>query len=207
MSQPPSGEYPFGRPSYIAPPYGPPDPQWGQRGRRPRRSRLTQRRLTHWRRRIRRPTVRTLTAVGALVLAVVGIGAALLLGHTRGVELAASHPSAPLSQASSPTSAAVPSTASTSVADNGTRPEPLRPFVPRSTYTSVPRATLPPTGLGSDPAMNRLASRCYDGNMQACDDLFANSATNSLYEAYGDTCAGRQAWGRDVYCTTMFPGS
>jgi hypothetical protein len=148
-----------------------------------------------------------LTAVGSLVLAVVGVGAALLLGHPQGVELAASRPSASLPQASSPASAALPSAASTSVADNGTRPEPLRPFLPRSTYTSVPRATQPPTGLGSDPVMNRLASRCYEGNMQACDDLFANSATNSLYEAYGDTCAGRQAWGRDVYCTTMFPGS
>jgi hypothetical protein len=81
-----------------------------------------------------------------------------------------------------------------------------RPYQPRSTNTSLPPPAMPPTGLGSDPHLDRYARDCFDGDMLACDDLFAESDSNSLYEAYGDTCAGRQEPGTDIYCTTEFPG-
>jgi len=63
-----------------------------------------------------------------------------------------------------------------------------------------------PTGLGDDPTFNQLAQQCYDGDMQACDDLYIQSEVDSPYEAYGDTCAGRQPLGTDVFCTISFPG-
>jgi hypothetical protein len=175
-------QYPFGRPSYVPPPYGPPrPPPWGPVGSGPRRPSGT-----------RRAGI-ALAVVGVVLLAVLGLGAVLAVGRNGAANLAGS-----LSSVASLASSA---------ASAGTKAGPLRPYQPRSTITSIPPATVPPTGLGSDPEMNRLAVRCHDGDMQACDDLFANSQANSLYEAYGDTCAGRQAADRDVYCTTMFPGS
>jgi len=63
-----------------------------------------------------------------------------------------------------------------------------------------------PDGLGDDPTFNQMAQSCYDGDMQACDDLFLQSDVDSAYEAYGDTCAGRQPEGTDVFCTVSFPG-
>jgi hypothetical protein len=63
-----------------------------------------------------------------------------------------------------------------------------------------------PDGLGDDPTFDALAQQCYDGDMQACDDLFLQSDVDSLYETYGDTCAGRQPPGTDVFCTVSFPG-
>ena len=62
----------------------------------------------------------------------------------------------------------------------------------------------PPTGLGDDPAMDALAQDCFDGDMQACDDLFMQSPAGSEYEDYGDTCAGRQPDG-GTFCTLAFP--
>jgi hypothetical protein len=65
---------------------------------------------------------------------------------------------------------------------------------------------VPPDGLGDDPVFDQYAKDCYDGLMEACDDLFLESEEDSLYEAYGDTCAGRQPLGTDVFCTVSFPG-
>jgi hypothetical protein len=66
-----------------------------------------------------------------------------------------------------------------------------------------------PDGLGADPALDQLAQGCYDGDMQACDDLYARSESDSLYELYGGTCAGRQDVSAvdEVFCTDAFPGN
>jgi hypothetical protein len=71
---------------------------------------------------------------------------------------------------------------------------------------AIPPATQQPAGLGKDPALNVLAHACYDGDMTACDDLYTQSATGSLFEQYGDTCAGRQPLGAGVYCADVFGG-
>ena len=70
---------------------------------------------------------------------------------------------------------------------------------------SVPPATVPPTGLGSDPALDAQAQQCYDGDMAACDDLFFAADADSAYERYADTCAGRQPEGTGELCTATFP--
>jgi hypothetical protein len=70
---------------------------------------------------------------------------------------------------------------------------------------TVPQATVPPTDLGSDPALDALARACFDGEMSACDDLYFASEAGSLYELYADTCAGRQPEGTDRYCADAFP--
>ena len=71
----------------------------------------------------------------------------------------------------------------------------------------IPAATVPPDGLGDDPALNQYAQSCYDGDMQACDDLYDGSEVGSRYETYGGTCAGRQPESNldTVYCTDAFP--
>lgn len=45
--------------------------------------------------------------------------------------------------------------------------------------------------LGDDQALNDLANQCFDGDMQACDDLFAQTPVDSDLEAYSQTCGGR----------------
>ena len=62
-----------------------------------------------------------------------------------------------------------------------------------------------PDGLGDDPALDELAQDCHAGEMQACDDLFFQSPSDSEYEVYGDTCAGRQPENGGL-CTVAFPG-
>jgi hypothetical protein len=69
----------------------------------------------------------------------------------------------------------------------------------------VPPATVPPTGLGSDAALDAQARDCYDGDMTACDDLFFASDVGSRYERYADTCAGRQPEGTGELCSVTFP--
>jgi hypothetical protein len=173
MSQPPPADgYPFGRPSYVPPPYGPPGgPPLDRPPRKGRRTAILA------------------GLIGALVVLTIGLTGLDLAGRGTASSTSSRVPSA----------AAAPTTRSTAA--------PLRPYQPRSTTTSIPHATLPPDDLGSDPALDRLARRCFDGEMQACDDLFADAASNSLYETYGDSCAGRQEPGTDIYCTTAFPGS
>ncbi len=71
--------------------------------------------------------------------------------------------------------------------------------------SSIPAATEEPTGLGDDEGFNALAQDCYDGDMQACDDLYNRAEDDSEYRRYGDTCAGRQPAGTRQFCTSAFP--
>jgi len=48
-----------------------------------------------------------------------------------------------------------------------------------------------PGALGPDPVLDGYAQSCFDGELQACDDLFYESAPLSEYERYASTCAGR----------------
>ena len=70
---------------------------------------------------------------------------------------------------------------------------------------SIPDSTEPPDGLGTDSALDALAQDCYEGDMDACDELYAESDAGSDYRRYGDTCAGRQPENTEVYCTAAFP--
>jgi len=69
---------------------------------------------------------------------------------------------------------------------------------------SAPAATWLPTGLGDEPALDRLAEQCHQGDMSACDDLFYDSDFDSEYEEYGDTCAGRRSGGAWAMCADVF---
>jgi hypothetical protein len=52
--------------------------------------------------------------------------------------------------------------------------------------------------------MDLLAIACFNGTMQACDDLYDESPVGSAYEAFGDTCAGRQPAATGRYCAEVF---
>lgn len=54
----------------------------------------------------------------------------------------------------------------------------------------VPEAA-DPGDLGDDAALDALAQDCFDGDFGACDQLFFDSPVDSDYEAYGDSCGGR----------------
>ena len=62
-----------------------------------------------------------------------------------------------------------------------------------------------PDGLGDDPALDAFAEDCYDGDMEACDDLYREADLASDYERYGDTCAGRQEPSTGRLCVNAFP--
>lgn len=68
----------------------------------------------------------------------------------------------------------------------------------------APPATLTPDALGADGQLDDLAASCYGGAMQACDDLYGQAPAGSAYEAYGDSCAGRQPQGSQQFCTNVF---
>lgn len=69
----------------------------------------------------------------------------------------------------------------------------------------VPAGTAP-GDLGDDAELDALAQDCFEGNMEACDDLFFESDINSAYETYATTCGGRlpedEAYG---ICVLTFP--
>ena len=73
--------------------------------------------------------------------------------------------------------------------------------------SSIPSATSEPDGLGDDAELDEYAEECYDGDMEACDDLYQESPRSSAYELYGGTCAGRQpnADASEVFCVDAFP--
>ncbi len=50
---------------------------------------------------------------------------------------------------------------------------------------------VPPEDLGPDPVLDDYAQQCFDGALQACDDLLYESPPMSQYETYGATCGGR----------------
>lgn len=68
-----------------------------------------------------------------------------------------------------------------------------------SSSTDVGEATEPPAF--DDPALEPLGEDCYNGDMQACDDLYFESAVDSPGEEYGDTCGGRTEGG--PFCTSL----
>ena len=70
----------------------------------------------------------------------------------------------------------------------------------------IPPPTQEPDGLGTDADLDELAQECYDAEMQSCDDLYERAPAESEYEAYGDTCAGRQPEHTRRYCTDVFAG-
>lgn len=59
-----------------------------------------------------------------------------------------------------------------------------------------------PGDLGDDAALDALAQDCFDGDFGACDQLFFDSPADSDYEAYGDSCGGRNEPGG--LCTTLY---
>ena len=91
----------------------------------------------------------------------------------------------------------VPAVASAQAAPPPTTTPPAAP-VP------APAPTQDPTGLGTDGALDQLASACFNGSMPACDDLYRAAPVDSAYEAYGDTCAGRQALETGILCIEAF---
>jgi hypothetical protein len=70
---------------------------------------------------------------------------------------------------------------------------------------SIPESTEPPDGLGDDTALDALAEDCFDGSMEACDELYGAAESGTEYRRYGDTCAGRQPENTQVYCVASFP--
>ncbi|RZU34559.1 hypothetical protein [Blastococcus saxobsidens] len=48
-----------------------------------------------------------------------------------------------------------------------------------------------PEDLGPDPALDGYAQSCFEGELQACDDLMYESPPLSAYEEYASTCGGR----------------
>ena len=65
---------------------------------------------------------------------------------------------------------------------------PVEPDAPDAPDAGEPD---PPDGLGSDPALDRLAQSCFEGDFVACDDVYWQSEIDSGYEIYGETCGGR----------------
>ncbi|CAA9265710.1 MAG: hypothetical protein AVDCRST_MAG57-3135 [uncultured Blastococcus sp.] len=61
----------------------------------------------------------------------------------------------------------------------------------------------PPVDLGSDPIMDGYAQLCFEGDLQACDDLYTDSPPMSLYERYATTCGGRVKEYTAAVCTDL----
>ena len=60
-----------------------------------------------------------------------------------------------------------------------------------------------PGELGPDPVLDAYAQNCFGGDLQACDDLFYESAPMSGYENYGSTCGGRVKQMTVYACTEL----
>jgi hypothetical protein len=180
--QPPYGQSPYGQPQYGQPPYGqqPGQPPYGQPWGQPGGPGGQGPKSN-------KNTVIALIIGAVVVLAVVGAGLFFLLRESDPQPDAA--------------------TTASSSAFTGTPSSDSEPSESPADEGSLPPATAPPEGLGDDPALDRLAQGCYDGDMQACDDLYAQSDSDSLYELYGGTCAGRQEVSESdtVFCTQAFP--
>jgi hypothetical protein len=61
----------------------------------------------------------------------------------------------------------------------------------------------PPGTLGPDPVLDAYAADCFEGEMQACDDLFYESPPMSDYEQYAVTCGGRVKQFALMACTDL----
>lgn len=72
--------------------------------------------------------------------------------------------------------------------------------------TSGPVEEYPATApgvLGPDPVLDAYATSCFDGEMQACDDLYYESPPMSDYEQYAVTGGGRVEQFAVVACTDL----
>jgi hypothetical protein len=67
----------------------------------------------------------------------------------------------------------------------------------------LPPTTDDPAGLGGDPFLNALAEQCYAGDLLDCDILYAEAETNSAYERFGASCAGRISADTERDCTEL----
>ena len=112
-------------------------------------------------------------------------------------------PTTPPITAAPTTATTVATPPTTSVATQPTTSVATQPTT-TAISTAIPPATQQPAGLGNDPRLNLLAQACFDGDMTACDELFDSSPAGSLYEQYGDSCAGRQPLGTGTYCADAF---
>lgn len=79
-----------------------------------------------------------------------------------------------------------------------------------TTTTTTDETTEPPQGgepghLGDDPALDQLAAQCFDGDLDACDDLYFESPLGSEYERYGSTCGDRNEE-TSGGCTVQYAG-
>ena len=126
----------------------------------------------------RRSVAVTLVAAGTLALAACGSGvqeASVDTGASPTVEVPA--PTVPEATTTTESDA----TTTTTEAD--------------VTDTSVAGGEVPdaeaPGDLGDDAQLDALAQDCFDGDFGACDQLFFDSPAESDYEAYGDSCGGR----------------
>ena len=198
--QPQYGQSQYGQPQYGQAPYGQPPPG-GQPGRPPYGQQWAPPGGPGGPPKGSRNTLIALVIAGVVVLAAILVALYLLIGDGMDSSSAGSTPrpgsgSAPTSE-QSPPSSSEQSPPSSSEA----------PGSPSGGGSSIPPAAAQPEGLGDDPVLNEYAQSCYDGDMQACDDLYEESEIDSLYETYGGTCAGRQPVRNSdsVYCTDAFP--
>ena len=73
-------------------------------------------------------------------------------------------------------------------------------------YPSGPVEESPPQVpgvLGPDPVLDAYAQSCFQGALQACDDLYYYSSPLSAYEEYGGSCGGRVEAGAVPACTEL----
>jgi hypothetical protein len=80
---------------------------------------------------------------------------------------------------------------------------PEQPQVPIGEVTAdAGPPAAPPTG---DAQFDDLADECFQGDMDACDELYQETPVGSDYEAYGDTCGARIDQSFGYYCTDLLP--
>lgn len=69
----------------------------------------------------------------------------------------------------------------------------------------VPVAQHDAWGFGDDAYLDNLSTLCWEGDMEACDDLYWDSLPDSDYEYTGATCGERDAFEIERTCTERFP--
>ena len=67
----------------------------------------------------------------------------------------------------------------------------------------LPATTDAPASLFGDLFLNTLAEQCYAGDLLDCDILYAEAETNSAYERFGASCAGRISADTEQDCTEL----
>lgn len=91
---------------------------------------------------------------------------------------------------------------------------------PTTTQTTAATTTVPdtqpgaavqvnarePVPAGTAPQFLPLAQGCFDGDMDACDELFRTTPIASVEEAYGETCGGRLEEPRPNECQIHVTG-